>query len=255
MTIRITKLASSLVLLLLGACSSPRTEEPASLSGQNAEAAYEAIEVTNGGSISGVVRFTGTPPKLEPRQLNEKNPEICGHGSKPSQEILLGREGGLQNVVIAIADIRRGKRIEAPAPALDQRECDYSPHVQAATAGSILEIRNSDDLLHNVHGKLDGRATLFNLAMPLKGQILTRQLTKPGVIALQCDAGHTWMKAYIVVLEHPYYTITSEGGSFQIQDIPPGTYKVRAWHEKLGSLEQEVLIGSGAETEVSFSYP
>ncbi len=214
---------------------------------------YEGIDVTNGGAISGVVRLTGTKPKLQPRPVT-KTAEVCGRGAKPAVDLLLGPEGAVQNVVVIIEAIKRGKKISPSTPVLDQVKCDYVPHVQSVTSGSTLDIRNSDDLLHNVHGKLDGRITMFNLAMPLKDQRIPKQLTKPGVIQLQCDAGHTWMGGYIVVVEHPYHATTGNKGAFALADVPPGTYRVKAWHERLGTLEQEVTVAPGADTRISFDY-
>ena len=248
-----------LLLLLTGAgCGSRKTEEPAKTAEPVppppiAKPSYDGINVTNGGAISGVVRFTGTKPKLQPRPVT-KNSEICGHGAKPAVDFLLGPDGGVQNVVVIIEGIKSGKKMTPSTPVLDQIKCDYVPHVQSVTLGSTLEIRNSDDLLHNVHGKLDGRITIFNLAMPLKGQSIPKQLTKPGVIHLQCDAGHTWMSGYIVVVEHPYHTTTGNRGTFALADVPPGSYRVKAWHERFGTLEQEVSVAPGSESRISFDY-
>jgi plastocyanin len=218
-----------------------------------AVAAYEATDLPNGGGIAGVVKLAGAIPKLAPRPVT-KSQEICGHGAKPSEEIVAGTAGVLRNVVVTIEGIKKGKKIPPSNPVLDQVKCDYIPHVQSITAGSTLEIRNSDDLLHNVHGKLDGRATIFNLAMPLKGQRIPKPLTKPGLVILQCDAGHTWMKGYIVVVEHPYHATTDARGSFSLSDVPPGTYGMKAWHEKLGTLEQQVTVSPGTETTISFEF-
>jgi hypothetical protein len=218
-----------------------------------AAAGYEATDLTNGGGIVGIVKLAGAIPKLPPRPVT-KSQEFCGHGTKPSEEVVAGTGGVLSNVVVAIEGIKKGKKILPSNPVLDQVKCDYVPHVQSITAGSTLEIRNSDDLLHNVHGKLDGRATIFNLAMPLKGQRIPKQLTKPGLVILQCDAGHTWMKGYLVIVDHPYHATTDSRGSFSLSNVPPGTYKVKAWHERLGTLEQEVAVSPGTETRISFEF-
>lgn len=217
-------------------------------------AAYEEIEIVNSGSIAGVVKFSGSRPKLEPRPVT-KSPEICGHAAKPPEDLILGEGGAVRNAVVMIEAIKRGKKVStAESPVLDQKKCDYLPHVQSVTAGSTLEIRNSDDLLHNVHGKLDGKATVFNIAMPLKNQKITKQLTKPGLITLQCDAGHTWMNGYVVVVEHPYHATTDKKGMFVLAGVPPGVYKVKTWHERLGTLVQEVTVSAASETKISFEF-
>jgi len=252
------------LLLLLAffviACGSPKSEAPPSATPPPAASTepppvYEEIAIPDPGSISGVVTFTGPKPRLAPRPVPTKNPEICGHGPKPSEEVILGAGGTLQNVVVFIDGIRKGKKIARDVPlVLDQKKCDYVPHVQAAAVNSTIDILNSDDLLHNVHGKWNGRETVFNLAMPLKGQKIPRKLTKPGIINLQCDAAHTWMKGYIVVVENPYFATSDKKGAFSVTDVPPGTHRVKAWHEKFGTLEQNITVSPGADSKISLAY-
>lgn len=254
----ILSLLSVVLSVIVTGCTREKAEESPKTSESTpppAKATYEGGDVTNGGRLTGLVQFTGTRPRLQRRPVT-KSPEICGHGTKPSEELILGEGGSLRNVVVTIEGIQRGKMLDAsdPPAVLDQKKCDYIPHVQSITTGSTLEIRNSDDLLHNVHGKLDGRATVFNLAMPLKDQTISKQLTRPGMIKLQCDAGHTWMNGYVVVVEHPYHVTTDDRGRFVLGDVPPGNYKVKAWHERFGTLEQDVAVSAGSETKISFEY-
>jgi hypothetical protein len=126
--------------------------------------------------------------------------------------------------------------------------------VQAVSTGTKIEIRNSDPILHNTHSYLEGTRTLFNLALPLQGQKIKRKMKKPGLVNLKCDAGHTWMSAYIVVRDDPYFAVTDEKGEFSISDIPPGTYQLKAWHETLGTQEKEITIEPNGKTSVGFSF-
>jgi plastocyanin len=214
---------------------------------------YEAVDVSGGGRVEGRVTFSGTKPKAEARPIT-KDHATCGRQAKPAQQVLVGSGGGLRNAVVTIEGIRRGKRPSAVNPVLDQQKCDYAPHVQAVAAGSTIDIVNSDDILHNVHGYLGGKETIFNLGMPTKGQRIPKQLTRPGIISLQCDAGHTWMQAYIVVTESPYFAVTDAEGRFMLEEVPAGTYKLKAWHEKLGTLEQEVTVAPSATATGGFEY-
>jgi plastocyanin len=116
--------------------------------------------------------------------------------------------------------------------AIDQVGCMYRPHVQAVTVGSELTLLNSDRVLHNVHGNL-GSVTVFNLAMPIKGQKLPTKLTRPGLVRLQCDAGHSWMTAWIHVFRERTFAVTDERGHFSIADVAPGEYTIEYWHEPL----------------------
>jgi hypothetical protein len=198
--------------------------------GASAGGSYTAVEVTNGGSISGTVSWKGERPKLDELVVH-KNPEICGK-SKPSPRLTIGAEGGVQNTLIVLEGISKGRKLDAPAqpPALDQKTCEYSPHIQIAQVGGKLEIRNSDPLLHNVHAWL-GTDSLFNLSTPLQGMKIPYPLKRPGMLSMKCDAGHTWMSAYVYVAEHPYVALTDAAGKFKLEGVPPGTYKVKMWHE------------------------
>jgi plastocyanin len=193
-----------------------------------AQAAYEAVEVTDGGSLTGVVRFAGIPPRLAPLAVN-KNRELCGE-QKPSEALVVGPEGGVRGSVILIEGVTRGKKATGEV-VLDNHKCLFVSHVSAVALGDRVRVRNSDTILHNTHGFM-GKPTLFNLALPNKDQVIdiTRRLRKPGVVRILCDA-HPHMSAWMVVHDSPYVAVTDERGAFKIDDIPPGTYRVTMWHE------------------------
>jgi plastocyanin len=193
-----------------------------------AQAAYEAVEVKDGGTLTGVVRFAGTPPKLAPLAVN-KNREVCGE-QKPSEALVVGAEGGVRGSVVLIEGVAKGKKPTGEV-VLDNHRCLFVSHVTALAAGDKARVKNSDTILHNTHGFM-GKPTVFKLALPNKDQMIdiTRRLTKPGVIRVVCDA-HPHMFAWMVVHDSPYVAITDERGAFKIDGIPPGTYKVTMWHE------------------------
>jgi plastocyanin len=117
-----------------------------------------------------------------------------------------------------------------------QKGCAYGPHVMTLPAGSDLEIVNNDPILHNVHARQatpDGLQTVFNIAQPVRGQRtkVDAPLDKPGIVALTCEAGHPWMTAYILVANHPFVATSGDNGEFVINDVPPGTYPIKMWHE------------------------
>jgi len=191
-------------------------------------AAYEVVTVPDGGILAGVVKFTGTPPKLEPLAVN-KNRDVCGD-SKESEVLVLGADKGVRGTVILLEGVTRGKKPTAEA-VLDNHRCVFVSHVTAVMAGERARVKNSDAILHNTHGFL-GKPTVFNLALPNRDQMIdiTKRLTKPGVVRVVCDA-HPHMTAWMIVHDSPYYAVTDDKGAFKIDGVPPGTYKVTLWHE------------------------
>jgi plastocyanin len=194
----------------------------------SAHAAYEVVEVADGGTLTGVVRFAGTPPKLAPLAVN-KNREVCGE-QKPSEALVIGPDGGVRGSVVLIEGVTRGKKATGEV-VLDNAKCLFVSHVTAVAPGDKVRVKNSDPILHNTHGFL-GKPTVFNLALPNKDQMIdiTRRLGKPGVVRILCDA-HPHMFAWMVVHDSPYVAVTDERGAFRIDGIPPGTYRVTLWHE------------------------
>ncbi|MBI2014822.1 MAG: hypothetical protein HYS77_04710 [Candidatus Rokubacteria bacterium] len=189
--------------------------------------AYEVSAVTDGGTVTGTIRFAGTPPKLDPIPVN-KNRDVCG-GQQASEALVLGPDRGVRGGVVTVEGVARGKR-GAGDVILDNAKCLFVSHVTAVAPGDRVRVRNSDALLHNTHGFLN-RTTVFNLALPTKDQMIdiTRRLTKPGVVRVLCDA-HPHMFAWLVVHDSPYVTVTDARGAFRIADVPAGTWKVTLWH-------------------------
>jgi Carboxypeptidase regulatory-like domain len=191
-------------------------------------AAYEVVAVTDGGTLTGSVKFAGAPPKLEPLAVNQ-NRDVCGD-AKDNEALVLGADRGVRGSVILIEGVARGKKGVADV-VLDNHKCVFVHHVSVTMPGERTRVKNSDGILHNTHGFL-GKPTVFNLALPNKDQMIdiTKRLTKPGVIRVVCDA-HPHMTAWMIVHDSPYYAVTDDKGAFKIDGIPPGSYKVTMWHE------------------------
>jgi hypothetical protein len=193
-----------------------------------AAAAYEVVTVADGGVLTGVVKFTGAPPKLDPLPVN-KNRDVCGD-QKEAEALVVGPDRGVRGSVILVEGVARGKK-PAGDVVLDNARCVFVAHVTAVMAGERTRVKNSDAILHNTHGFL-GKPTVFNLALPNRDQMIdiTKRLTRPGVIRVVCDA-HPHMTAWLIVHDSPYYAVTDERGTFRIDGIPPGSYRVTMWHE------------------------
>lgn len=214
-----------------------------------AMAGYVGGEVPDAGVIKGSVRLAGVAPAAETFRIT-KDANVCGE-SKEVGDLAVGRGNALAGVVVWIDGIASGKQVpEKSDPiTLDQRGCVYVPRIQAARVGTRLVLLNSDPVLHNVHGYLDRRTT-FNVAMPVKDLRLTRTLSKPGVVDVRCDAGHTWMRAAVHVFEHPYFAVTGTDGSFAFDAVPPGKHKLVFWHERFGRVERDVEVPKGRDATV-----
>lgn len=237
---------------------------------------YRVIDVGEKGTIAGRVRLNGTVPKLPAFEVPKDN-DWCGT-RKISPRLVVGPQGGVGNAVISLQGITQGKAFSGrKSYVLDQRKCEYVPHVLILPLGSNLDIVNSDAVLHNVHAYAPGKEprTVFNIAQPVTGvrfPVKADRLAMPGIYSATCDAGHPWMSAFVVVAEHPYYTVTGDDGRFELKDIPPGTYTLKLWREGVAvtkiqrrnaeitayiyeepyEMEQTVTVASGKTTNIDF---
>lgn len=211
--------------------------------------AYEAGTVSGGGSIAGVVKYRGTPPPPAPLDVN-KDKEVCATSPKTNPELLVGPDGGIHYAVVSISNIQKGKAFETATPTIDQKGCEYLPHVMLARAGADVEVLNSDGILHNIHSISKANPPV-NIAQPKFKKKVTAKFDKPEAVKLTCDV-HNWMQGWVIVQEHPYYAVTDASGSFKLTDVPPGDYELKLWHEKLGETTQKVTVQGGQETKVTF---
>ncbi len=194
-----------------------------------------------GGALKGRVLFKGTPPEAEKIQVTSDVP-VCGtHQEIP--KIVLGADGGVSGAVLRVLGAKG--EVKSVKGRLDQVGCQFVPTVQAMPTGSTLVLTSSDPVLHNAHGFYEDGSTAFNIAVPIAGMEINKKLAKPGIIKLRCDAGHTWMRGYIAVLDEPYYAVTDENGNYSIEGIPAGQYEVEIWQEWLGKKTQGVTVVEG----------
>jgi plastocyanin len=168
---------------------------------------------------------------------------------------VLVANGGLENVFVYVKDGLGTYYFETPTETikLDQKGCRYTPHVFGLRAGQPVEISNSDPTMHTVHAIATSNQE-FNLSQPIQGIKNTKTFTAAEVMVhFKCNV-HTWMDAYAGVLSHPYFAVTASGGAFELKGLPPGTYTVEAWHEKLGTRTQSVTVGTKESKTVDFRF-
>jgi len=214
----------------------------------SAMAQYAAGDVKDGGTISGTVKFKGTAPAPKKLDVN-KDKEVCGKTPKVDQSLIVNN-GNIANAVVTITDIKKGKKIELKKVTLDQKGCEYHPHVLAFPAGSAVEILNPDGILHNVHSYSKVNSP-FNIAQPKFKKTLEQKIEKPEVIEVKCDV-HSWMHGWLVATPNPYFAVTDNSGSFKLTDVPAGSYTVEVWHEKLGKNTQKVTVKAKEDAKVGF---
>ena len=214
----------------------------------SAMAQYAAGDVKDGGTISGTVKFKGTAPAPKKLDVN-KDKEVCGKTPKVDQSLVVNN-GNIANAVVTITDIKKGKKIELKKVTLDQKGCEYHPHVLAFPAGSAVEILNPDGILHNVHSYSKVNSP-FNIAQPKFKKTLEQKIEKPEAIEVKCDV-HSWMHGWLVATPNPYFAVTDNSGSFKLTDVPAGSYTVEVWHEKLGKNTQKVTVKAKEDAKVGF---
>ncbi len=214
-------------------------------------AAYDGGAVEGGATLSGTVKFTGTAPAAESHAI-PADEEYCGGIQVTKEELVVADGGALANVVVYLDKVEAGKAATPGKVVLDNEQCRYAPHVVAVTVGSTIEVTNSDPVLHNTHAK-GPVGNSFNVALPNQGQVIPQRMRQPGLMKVGCDV-HAWMSAYVAVFSHPYFAVTGTDGAFEMTDVPPGTYTLVYWHEKLGRKTQEVTVTSeGAKADLSYA--
>ncbi len=201
---------------------------------------YRVIAVTDGGTISGTVKWSGPLPRSTEFSIT-KDTQVCDPDSKKTadlERLIVSPQGGVANTVVYLKDIKAGKAMDLPEQRrhLDQKQCRYVPHILLVPQNSALDMLSSDATLHTIH--MDG-ATTFNLPFPFPGKVSSRTMQTPGLVNLRCNGGHVWMNAEMFVAPHPYYAVTDESGRFQFANVPPGTYQIVAWHEGWGLAGKE----------------
>ncbi len=200
-----------------------------------AQGDYKVVTVTDGGTISGTVKWAGPIPHNLDFPIT-KDPQICDPDSKKTadlERLVIGSSGGVANTVVYLKNITSGKAMDLPEQRrhLDQKRCRYIPHILLVPKDGTLTMMSSDQTLHTIH--MDGAAT-YNLPFPFPDRVNARTMQTPGLVSLRCNGGHVWMNAEMFVAPHPYYAVTDESGRFQFTEVPPGTYQIVAWHEGWG---------------------
>ena len=231
--------------------SRPAAQAPSSDAGAGA-----VTGATGTASVTGSVQFEGDAPVMAKIRMDADPFCQKAHSAQAvtSESVVLNSNGTLQHVFVYVKDGVSGSYPVPSEPVvLDQSGCTYHPHVLGMQAGQPLKILNNDETLHNLHA-LPKNNPQFNIAMPkyVKEKKKTFE-TAEVMVPIKCDV-HSWMATYVGVLDHPFFSVTGDDGSFDISKLPAGTYTLEAWHEKYGTQTQQVTVGDGEAQEITFTF-
>ncbi len=220
-------------------------------------AGYKEVEVTNGGTVTGKVTFSGKDPAPRIYKITKDN-KVCGTGNRKIDYVAVNN-GALTNVVVYLDKVKEGK----PFPAglsnarIVQKGCEFRPFLQIMRDGAELAAVNDDPVKHNIHTyELLGRArkTVFNVNQARPGTVKKKVALKRGTaLKVECDA-HDFMHGFVFVAKNPYFAVVGDDGSFTIDDVPPGKYTIKAWHGKLRELKETVEVPAGGTVTVHFEF-
>ena len=213
------------------------------------------VDAAKAGSVAGRIIFEGAVPENALVKMAGDPACVRAHADGLRFEDFVVTNGGLDNVFVYVKDGLGKYYFDIPTEAVkvDQQGCRYVPHVFGARVGQPIEIANSDETMHNVHAMPKVNRE-FNFGQHIKGMKNTEVFTTREVmVPFTCNV-HPWMKAWGGFVDHPYFAVTSGGGTFELKNLPAGTYTVEAWHEKLPAQTQTVSIREKETKQITFTF-
>lgn len=249
-------LLSPIALLVLAACGTDHAPDPRRRAPPEPTVVEVApslpVEAASGrGAVHGIASFAGRAPA--PASIRRDRDPFCARTSAVEQGLLVGAGGAVANVAVYLTKAPAAASVPSAPIVVRQHECTYLPRVQTAVVGQRLEVHTEDTTLHNVHAWRAER-TVFNQAQIAGAAPIVRILGEPGLVVLRCDV-HPWMRAWVLVLPHPWAKVTGEDGGFTLADVPAGTYTLEAWHEQLGVRSLPVTVETDRVAEVVVRWP
>ncbi len=214
-----------------------------------------ATALQSGGTIHGQVRLTAAAP-VNPVIRMGADPACSAAypDTRPTHDFVVRHvDGGLANVLVEVAGPFTGTQVPATPVVLDQQGCRFRPRVIGVQAGQVLEVRNSDPTMHNVHSR-STQGNAFNVSMVARRPPFAVVMAhEESMLRITCDV-HSWMNVYVAVVAHPYFAVTGSDGTFVIRGVPAGRREVQVWHERYGPLTASVDVPAGGEATADFAY-
>jgi hypothetical protein len=241
----------------------PASRRTIAASGQPDHAATTSVktaaaERASGARLGGRVVYRGDPPARRPINMSKDAKCVEMHGGKTvfDEDLIVGADGGVKNAFIRVQ--RGAPKMDYPMPekpaVLSQEGCMFHPRVQGIRVGQKLLVDNADPVTHNVRS-FPVLNPAFNFGQPPKTEPRERIFERAErEIEIQCDF-HPWMHAYVFVMDHPFYSVSADDGTYAIEGLPPGEYALEIWHEKLGKQRQTVKVTDADVSDLNFTYP
>ena len=225
--------------------------------------AYQEMEVTNGGTIQGKVTLIGEMPYPRIYHLILfPNIDMCAEVdtddemNRVLEDFKVSPDGGLKDVVVTLKHVDAGKPFNKEPINITAENCKFLPDVNVIRQGESFKIDNIDAVMHNsqVYQKERGKI-LLNIPIPAEevsdGKITFKRKYK--IMQMICGM-HEFMQTWGYRVQNPYYAQTKIDGNFKIDNIPPGEYKITAWHYLIKRQSQKVKIAAGETFDLNFIF-
>lgn len=245
-------------IAVLSGCSGNTEKKSAEAAPKAAPAtpAYFHVDAATAGIVKGRIRFSGRKPARKAIDMSGDPACVEAHHSKAYDEsLVVNPDGTLANVFVYVKSGLEGKVFEVPSTpvTIDQRGCWFHPRVLGIQTTQTLQVINSDPVTHNIHPMAEINRE-WNHSQGQGDAPLARRFLKPEVmIRVKCNI-HSWMHAFIGVVEHPYFAVTGAGGTFEMPNLPPGDYVIEAWHETLGTQQQKITVAPSGKIQADFTF-
>jgi hypothetical protein len=241
---------------LLAGCSEKKQTEPPNVAPSVAAPVYFKVDPETAGTVTGQILYKGTRPAPKAIDMSEEPACVEAHKGKAFDEsLVVNRKGDLANAFIYIKSGLEGKTFAVPVDpvTIDQKGCWFHPRVLGIQVGQVLKVINSDPVTHNIHPMAQVNRE-WNHSQGAEDPPLARKFLKPEImIRVKCNI-HSWMHAFIGVLDHPYFAVSNEDGTFEIRNLPPGAYTLAVWTETLGTQEQQLTVPPHGKAEANFTF-
>src|ERR1700730_5979231 len=242
-------------VVAVGCSGKPKVQQTVTPAVQPA-VTYFKVDPAAAGSVSGTVHFTGKRPARKLIDMSEDPACVEAHQGKAYDEsLVVSPNGSLGNVFIYVKAGLEGKNFEVPKTpvTIDQRGCWFRPRVLGVQTGQTMEVVNSDPVTHNIHPMAQVNRE-WNHSQGAEDPPMARRFLKPEImIPVKCNI-HSWMHAFIGVLDHPYFAVSNDDGTFEIKNLPPGTYTIAVWTETLGTQERQLTVAPHSKADANFTF-